>query len=334
MRRFLALALLFCTLIQGMSLIANAPSSPPPTAINSFDTEITALAQQLAGGIFLSREMHIAVVGFANLAGKETDLGNTLAEEMTTRLFQTGKFTIVERQQIIKVLKEQKLELTGPIDPDSIKNLGRLLKVECIITGIFVNRPYDVRVFARLIDTMTGEIRSLAVVTLQKDALLLGLLGETAPVRTFEEASNEPSPFTEATRFPQYSVDYRNFLLQITRSYKDASGSAVFEILVTNKGRAKELTFGKTGWRSKDSLLGTSWGSTYTHPKIGIIGASRPPSTSVTHVFPEHSSISIIVSFADAGKNVHLCHSLALTVTGIERDGGERYITFTDLPTK
>ncbi|HXK37881.1 MAG TPA: FlgO family outer membrane protein [Candidatus Paceibacterota bacterium] len=321
------LLLTFLLLTLANTSLANTPSN--------FDMQMAALAGKLADGTYRSKEMHVAVVGFTNLAGKETELGNTLSEEMTTRLFQTGKFNIVERTLIVKVLKEQKLELTGPIDTDSIKSLGRLLKVEAIITGRFVNRPNDVRVFARLVDTMTGEIRSLAAVTLEKDALVLGLLGEHAPLRSYRALPPASTAAHLTTHFPEFTVEHKNFTFVITRSYKDELGAAVFEIMVTNNGpTTTELTFGKSGWLGDDGLLQTNWGTTYGHPRIGIAGSSRSLANNVSHVFPAHSSITIVVQFRDAGKNVYLCSSLALPVTGLEDAGRQRYITFTDLPKK
>jgi TolB-like protein len=315
---FVFLALTICSIAS-----ANTPSS--------FDARIISLAQQLADSTPRAKDMHVAVVGFANLAGKETELGNTLSEEMTTRLFQTGKFNIVERSLIVKVLKEQKLELTGPIDPDSIKNLGRLLKVEAIITGRFVNRPTDVRVFARLVDTTTGEIRSLAAVTLEKDALLLGMLGETAPRISFYDPPSSEE-IKARTHFPEFTVVHKNFKFVITRSYKDAFDAAAFEILVTNNGPTAELTFGKNGWRSDDALLGTNAGVTYGRYIVGIIGSERSFSNSATHVFSAGSSASILLRFQNAGNDVFRCSSLALPVAGLEGKGSHRYITFTDLP--
>lgn len=317
----------------GSTASAFAPSTSGDSAVSNFDAQMIALARQIADGTHRSNEMHVAVVGFTNLVGKESELGNTLSEEMTTRLFQTGKFNIVERSMIVKVMKEQKLELTGPIDRDSIKNLGKLLKVEAIITGKFVNRPTDVRVFARLIDTTTGEIRSLAAVTLEKDALVLGLLGETAPFSSFTSQDTNVDTMRASERNSAYVKQYKDFTFEITRAYIGEYGTAMFDILVTNNGAPTKLTFGKTRWHGVYAQLESSWGRTYTRYMIGFDGNTRGElDGDVSYTFSTRSSATVTIGFFEAGKNLSLCKSLTLPVKGLDKRSSQSFITFTDLP--
>jgi curli biogenesis system outer membrane secretion channel CsgG len=73
-----------------------------------------------------------------DLKGDVSNLGRFIAEKLITRLFQSKKFTVIERQQLNKIITEQKLSLTGVIDPSSAQKLGKLLGVDSVATGLLV----------------------------------------------------------------------------------------------------------------------------------------------------------------------------------------------------
>ena len=70
----------------------------------------------------------------------------------------TGRFEVVERAQLQKILKEQQLGMTGMINQDTAAKVGELLGVKVIITGsvIQMGNSYDVN--ARLISVEDGSI--------------------------------------------------------------------------------------------------------------------------------------------------------------------------------
>jgi curli biogenesis system outer membrane secretion channel CsgG len=47
----------------------------------------------------------------------------------------TGRFEVVERALLQKILEEQKLSMTGVIDKSSASQIGKVLGVKAIITG-------------------------------------------------------------------------------------------------------------------------------------------------------------------------------------------------------
>ncbi len=85
-----------------------------------------------------------------------------LAEELTTRLFKTKKFQVVERRLLNKVLEEQSLSVSDLIDKESIKKIGNLLGVTAIVTGSITNLGDDMKINARIISTETGSIATVA----------------------------------------------------------------------------------------------------------------------------------------------------------------------------
>src|SRR5689334_5195273 len=86
---------------------------------NSLDERVTDLSQQIAREMAENQKKTIAVVEFVDLKGNVTDFGRYLAEKLITRLYQTKKFKVIERQLLNKIINEQKLNLTGTIDPSS-----------------------------------------------------------------------------------------------------------------------------------------------------------------------------------------------------------------------
>jgi len=120
----------------------------------------------------------IAVVEFSDLRGNVTDFERFVAEQLITRLYQTGKVKVIERQLLNKVIAEQKLTLTGIVDPASYQKLGRLLGVDAIASGRVTDLGRSVIINARLIDTSTAEIFAVASVEVLKDDTIERLMND------------------------------------------------------------------------------------------------------------------------------------------------------------
>ena len=120
----------------------------------------------------------IAVVEFSDLSGGVTDFGRLLSEELITKLFATGKYKVIERLHLNKAIAEHKLQWQGIVDPKSAKELGRILGADAIVSGTIATVGNSLRVNARLFSTETGELLSVAAVTVVKDAVK-DLLGKT-----------------------------------------------------------------------------------------------------------------------------------------------------------
>lgn len=58
-----------------------------------------------------------------------------MADMLTTALVKSGKFMVIERQQLEAVMKEQALGLSGAVTPQSAAQVGKLLGVELMVMG-------------------------------------------------------------------------------------------------------------------------------------------------------------------------------------------------------
>jgi len=144
--------------------------APIPKISSDPDRAITDLARQIIRSIpGSSAKIKIVVIDFPDLDGKVTEFGQYVAEELTTRLFRTRKFKVMERRLLNKVLEEQKLTLKDVFDPNSAQKMGNLLGVDAIVSGTIAEVSSDLKVNARIISTTTGQILGVAAVKIAKD---------------------------------------------------------------------------------------------------------------------------------------------------------------------
>jgi curli biogenesis system outer membrane secretion channel CsgG len=78
----------------------------------------------------------IGVVSFLNKAPyAQARIGDTATDIIITELTKTGKFIVVERDKMDKLLDEQKLGQSGAIDPATAAQVGKILGLNAILTG-------------------------------------------------------------------------------------------------------------------------------------------------------------------------------------------------------
>ncbi len=85
----------------------------------------------LAGGQVKKR---IAVSAFDDGAGYHGG-GTGVSDMLATALVKSGKFVVVERKEIDKVLQEQKMGLSGVITEQTAPQVGRMLGVDLLVVG-------------------------------------------------------------------------------------------------------------------------------------------------------------------------------------------------------
>jgi TolB-like protein len=112
----------------------------------------------------------IAVLPFACIKDGDCFDGEVVAEALLTRLTERREFEVVERALLNRVLAELKLQGSGGFDEASIKNIGRLLGVEAIVSGTLTRRrDGGLEVNARLVKVESAMILAAARETLTPD---------------------------------------------------------------------------------------------------------------------------------------------------------------------
>ncbi len=123
----------------------------------------------------------------ASIFGSNVDVGKGIADMLVDRLVNDGKFSVIERKALDKLLAEQNFSNSDRADPSSAAKIGKLLGVQAIIVGSITQFGRDdkntkigaggfgggrfgiggigkkeskavVQITARLVDVNTGEI--------------------------------------------------------------------------------------------------------------------------------------------------------------------------------
>ena len=106
------------------------------------------------------KKTKIAVLDF-QLQGEgfETqDMGKMVAEWLVTGLVQSGRFNVVERSLLQKILKEQELPMYGIVDSKDAAKTGMIVGAKVVITGSVMKLRDYTEVSARLINVEDGAI--------------------------------------------------------------------------------------------------------------------------------------------------------------------------------
>ena len=108
--------------------------------------------------------MRIAIFDFKAGAGVENSMVNSLSDMLINSMFSTNHYTIVERTQIDKIIREQGFQ-KGEITEDVSVKIGQILNVKAIVLGTVIQLGGEYNLDIRLVDVENGELISTAGVT-------------------------------------------------------------------------------------------------------------------------------------------------------------------------
>ena len=138
--------------------------------------EFSANVTEKVESDYTGPKRRVGVIDFENkTAYGQNRLGQAASDVLITELVKTGKFIVVEREKISKLLEEQKLGLTGAIDSSTAAKMGKILGLNAIVTGAISNfgsrttgadylitqskrQEATCTVDVRVVDTETGQI--------------------------------------------------------------------------------------------------------------------------------------------------------------------------------
>ncbi len=145
---------------------------------------LSAFVVSMASAEEKSTKPRIAVIEFKNKADNQWWYhggAEAMQDVFVTELVKSGKFRVVEREQLAALMAEKNLALSGDVDPSTAVKMGKILGVNYILTGAVTEygvtdksghgsgigrlpgfsagkRNFVAAVNARMIDTSTGEI--------------------------------------------------------------------------------------------------------------------------------------------------------------------------------
>ncbi|HNY91496.1 MAG TPA: CsgG/HfaB family protein [bacterium] len=99
----------------------------------------------------------------AKNVGQET--ADAVADILSTELFNSQRFKVIERQAILRILEEQKLQMTGVTDMGKAVEIGKILNVEKILIGSVSRLGESYIINTRLVDVKTAALEVAQNVT-------------------------------------------------------------------------------------------------------------------------------------------------------------------------
>lgn len=103
--------------------------------------KLFALLLILSAASVFAQKPRVAILEFKNksMGGQHywyTDKVGAAAQDMLlTELVKSGKYSVIEREQISAIMEEKGLTLSGDIDPSTAMKIGKLLGVQYLVTG-------------------------------------------------------------------------------------------------------------------------------------------------------------------------------------------------------
>ncbi|HBB66989.1 MAG: hypothetical protein A2X28_08125 [Elusimicrobia bacterium GWA2_56_46] len=158
----------------GAALMLAAGCSPSKTV--KMQQALSVHETKKAKSDYTGPKRRIGVVEFANkTAYGQGRLGGAATDILVTELTKSGKFIVVERDRMEKIMEEQKFQSQGMTDPQTAAQVGRVLGLEAIVLGAVSQfgtktegsdylisqtkkQVADVTVDIRLVDTQSGQV--------------------------------------------------------------------------------------------------------------------------------------------------------------------------------
>jgi hypothetical protein len=198
-----------------MVIMACASSGTPATVTDGgspgmdLDAAIREVAVQMESKI-PSKTM----VALVSVASPSTAFSTQVLTRLESTIVSSGKLVVVDRANLDKVREEQGFQLSGEVDDESAKSIGKLLGAGAIVTGSLADLGdvYSLTLKAINIETATVAVSYLA--DLAKSARVETLLasgGGAAGIGTrTAQAGGSAVPASQATpQAPVYDKEYK-----------------------------------------------------------------------------------------------------------------------------
>ena len=158
------------------------------TSAAAYEMEMEQLSNTIAKQISKSGRKHlqrVAVVDFTDLQGNVTELGRFIAEELSINLARSEKqFEVIDRTHLKSLMEEHKFNMSGLVDPQTAKKLGKIAGVDAIVTGKLTPFGDNVRVSCTVISTATAKTLAAGKTSIAKTRTIEQLLAGSGANQT------------------------------------------------------------------------------------------------------------------------------------------------------
>ena len=250
----------------------------------------------------------------------------SLQEKLFTIMSNKG-LQVIERSQLERVLKEQKLGYSGLINPASAKKIGQLLGAEGMMLGTVSGMGDSITLNARLVDMETGDTIAASESQLPKTTLIDAML--KAPVENQTTALASASPVKQAKKRKALKKEVDGFLFELIGCKKSGS-DVTCDLLITNtkKDRSMDLKGRKRNWVGSSRLF-DNFGNAYEASGVWLANCSHESYCKMDLIsevptkgglsfdgVDENASSAAVVEIKFYSKNVHTVQFRNVPFTG------------------
>jgi curli biogenesis system outer membrane secretion channel CsgG len=210
-------------MVGAVGLLAGCAKAPAAQGLAG----ATALTGPVITPAYDGLKKRLAVVRFENkvmtpLPDASWQIGDGLAEMLTSELFKTDRFIMVERTALADIVREQEMGQTGLVRKETVTKVGELLGAQLLVAGAVTtfeagvsgggaglgiagyavalkSRNARVGVDIRLVDAATGQILKSFNADGQAKSLGVGFAGNVQGI-TFGSDAFFKTPLGQATR--------------------------------------------------------------------------------------------------------------------------------------
>jgi len=249
--------------------------------VTAYEKEIKTISTTLAEGISKGGKRTVAVVDFTDLQGNITELGRFIAEELSVNLTAMAKgFEVIDRIHLKSILTEHKLSLSGLVNPETVKQLGKIAGVDAIVTGTVTPFGDSIRVSVKVITTDTAKIITASTGDIPKtkaieELIAKGIESPTAPAPTAPATPTTPKPSMTSTHIAQ--VGGLVFEVKGCKLSGDEV-QCIFFVTSKEKDRLVEIK----GYYSPPSRMFDNFGNGYVANKIRVANVEREGYVEIT----------------------------------------------------
>lgn len=156
--------------------------------------EITNLATTITDSLTANNKKIVAVADFTDLEGNVNILGRFIAEEVSIQLASSGKnISIIDRNQLKRLLAEKNISTTGVIDPNLSKQIGDISGAEAILTGSAYPTGGSLYVSVKIIDVATARIFAGASITVARNEVIDELIKTSFKIPETTRQAQKPT---------------------------------------------------------------------------------------------------------------------------------------------
>jgi TolB-like protein len=321
--------LLLALLIVLGACKSQAPVIEANYQAQSLDVQLNNLTNQMVRSLSQERKSKIAIMEFPDLNGNISEFGKFIPEELTTRLFMTRKFEVLERQLLNKVLEEQNLGMTGLIDASSAARIGKVLGVDAIVTGTITDMGNMIRINARMIATETAGVFAVASVSIEKEPHIAAMMNRfsaspTQPTPSRPEAGISPAhtlpptptaPREQMQPLPVAKAALDEFEFEVVGASLTSDMRIIVDVLITNtSNRDKEVSI------KNDTTLYDNLGQEFKYPFRRIGNKEASMYSHLTHLFISNVPTRVSIEFRNTDPDATSVALLNLSLANLRGD--------------